>query len=80
MGLSSTTGAFAAGVLLAESGYRAQIEADIQPFEGILLGVFFITAVSIGVHLLIEFYLRTFTAQTHHRLTAISSDRHDIIQ
>ena len=44
LGLSSTTGAFAAGVLLAESGYRAQIEADIQPFEGILLGVFFITA------------------------------------
>lgn len=31
LGLSSTTGAFAAGVLLAESGYRAQIEADIQP-------------------------------------------------
>jgi len=44
LGLSSTTGAFAAGVLLAESGYRAQIEADIQPFEGILLGVFFVTA------------------------------------
>ncbi|KAL7480697.1 hypothetical protein ACHAW6_006362 [Cyclotella cf. meneghiniana] len=44
LGLSSTTGAFAAGVLLAESGYRAQIEADINPFEGILLGVFFITA------------------------------------
>jgi Kef-type K+ transport system membrane component KefB/voltage-gated potassium channel Kch len=43
-GLSSTTGAFAAGVLLAESGYRAQIEADIKPFEGILLGVFFVTA------------------------------------
>ena len=44
LGLSSTTGAFAAGVLLAESGYRAQIEADINPFEGILLGVFFVTA------------------------------------
>jgi Kef-type K+ transport system membrane component KefB len=44
LGLSSTTGAFAAGVLLAESGYRAQIEADIQPFESILLGVFFVTA------------------------------------
>lgn len=44
LGLSATTGAFAAGVLLAESGYRAQIEADIRPFEGILLGVFFITA------------------------------------
>merc|ERR1711966_244461 len=44
LGLSATTGAFAAGVLLAESEYGAQIEADIQPFEGILLGVFFITA------------------------------------
>ena len=44
LGLSSTTGAFAAGVLLAESGYRAQIEADIKPFEGILLGIFFTTA------------------------------------
>jgi len=44
LGLSSTTGAFAAGVLLAESGYRAQIEADIKPFEGILLGIFFVTA------------------------------------
>lgn len=44
LGLSSTTGAFAAGVLLAGSRYRAQIEADIKPFEGILLGVFFMTA------------------------------------
>jgi Kef-type K+ transport system membrane component KefB len=44
LGLSATTGAFAAGVLLAESGYRAQIEADIKPFEGLLLGVFFVTA------------------------------------
>jgi Kef-type K+ transport system membrane component KefB len=44
LGLSSTTGAFAAGVLLAGSRFRAQIEADIKPFEGILLGVFFLTA------------------------------------
>ena len=44
LGLSTTTGAFAAGVLLAGSQYRQQIEADIKPFEGILLGVFFMTA------------------------------------
>ena len=44
LGLSSTTGAFAAGVLLASSQYRQQIEADIKPFEGILLGIFFMTA------------------------------------
>ena len=44
LGLSSTTGAFAAGVLLAGTKFRAAIEADIKPFEGILLGVFFLTA------------------------------------
>ena len=44
LGLSASTGAFAAGVLLAGNKYRAQISADIKPFEGILLGIFFITA------------------------------------
>jgi Kef-type K+ transport system membrane component KefB/voltage-gated potassium channel Kch len=44
LGLSASTGAFAAGVLLAGNRYRAQIQADIKPFEGILLGIFFITA------------------------------------
>ena len=44
LGLSTTTGAFAAGVLLAGTKFRAAIEADIKPFEGILLGVFFLTA------------------------------------
>ncbi len=41
-GLSMAMGAFLAGVLLAESAYRHQIEADIEPFRGILLGLFFI--------------------------------------
>lgn len=41
--LSSTLGAFAAGTLLAESNYRNQIEADIKPFRGLLLGLFFLT-------------------------------------
>lgn len=44
LGLSASTGAFAAGVLLAGNKYRPQIQADIKPFEGILLGIFFITA------------------------------------
>ncbi|MCA9769301.1 MAG: cation:proton antiporter, partial [Gemmatimonadetes bacterium] len=35
-------GAFLAGVLLAESSYRHQIETDIEPFRGLLLGLFFI--------------------------------------
>lgn len=41
-GLSMAMGAFLAGVLLAESTFRHQIEADIEPFRGILLGLFFI--------------------------------------
>jgi monovalent cation:proton antiporter-2 (CPA2) family protein len=40
-GLSAALGAFLAGALLADSEYRHQIEADIQPFEGLLLGLFF---------------------------------------
>jgi len=43
LGLSDTLGAFLAGVLLAESKYRYQIEADIAPFRGLLLGLFFVT-------------------------------------
>ena len=43
LGLSDTLGAFLAGVLLAESKYRYQIHADIAPFRGLLLGLFFIT-------------------------------------
>lgn len=41
-GLSAALGAFIAGALLADSEFRHQIEADIQPFEGLLLGLFFI--------------------------------------
>lgn len=40
-GLSMAMGAFLAGVLLSESSFRHQIEADIEPFRGILLGLFF---------------------------------------
>ncbi|RLQ89350.1 potassium transporter TrkA [Notoacmeibacter ruber] len=40
-GLSMAMGAFIAGVLLAESRYRHELEADIEPFRGILLGLFF---------------------------------------
>ncbi len=41
-GLSAVLGAFLAGLLLAETEYRAQIETDIEPFRGLLLGLFFI--------------------------------------
>ena len=40
-GLTMAMGAFLAGVLLSESTFRHQIEADIEPFRGILLGLFF---------------------------------------
>jgi len=40
-GLSMALGAFIAGVMLAESSYRHELEADIEPFRGILLGLFF---------------------------------------
>jgi glutathione-regulated potassium-efflux system protein KefB len=41
-GLSMALGAFLAGVLLSESSFRHQLEADIEPFRGILLGLFFL--------------------------------------
>lgn len=41
-GLSAAMGAFLAGVLLSESSYRHQLEADVEPFRGILLGLFFL--------------------------------------
>ncbi len=47
-GLSMALGAFAAGVMLSESAFRHQLEADIEPFRGILLGLFFM---SVGMSL-----------------------------
>ena len=47
-GLSMAMGAFLAGVLLSESSFRHQLEADIDPFRGILLGLFFL---SVGMSL-----------------------------
>ena len=49
-GLSPALGAFIAGALLAESSYRHQLQADIQPFEGLLLGLFF-TAIGMSLDL-----------------------------
>jgi CPA2 family monovalent cation:H+ antiporter-2 len=43
VGISMVLGAFLAGLLLSETEYRHQVEADIRPFRGILLGLFFIT-------------------------------------
>jgi glutathione-regulated potassium-efflux system ancillary protein KefC len=49
-GLSMALGAFLAGVILAESEYRHELELDIEPFKGLLLGLFFI-AVGMSVDL-----------------------------
>jgi glutathione-regulated potassium-efflux system ancillary protein KefC/glutathione-regulated potassium-efflux system protein KefB len=49
-GLSMALGAFIAGVLLADSEYRHELEADLEPFKGLLLGLFFI-AVGMSVNL-----------------------------
>jgi monovalent cation:proton antiporter-2 (CPA2) family protein len=50
VGISMALGAFLAGMLLANSEYRHQLEADIEPFKGLLLGLFFI-AVGMGLNL-----------------------------
>ena len=53
-GLPASLGAFIAGALLAESSYRHQLEADIAPFEGLLLGMFF-TAIGMSLNLSLLF-------------------------
>jgi glutathione-regulated potassium-efflux system protein KefB len=54
-GLSMSLGAFLAGVLLADSEYRHEIEAQIEPFRGLLLGLFFI---SVGMSLDVDMVMR----------------------
>ncbi|MBI1360494.1 MAG: potassium transporter [Alphaproteobacteria bacterium] len=54
-GLSMAMGAFLAGVLLSESTFRHQLEADVEPFRGILLGLFF---VGVGMSLKLDVVLQ----------------------
>ncbi|MES2675811.1 MAG: monovalent cation:proton antiporter-2 (CPA2) family protein [Pseudomonadota bacterium] len=54
VGLSMSLGAFLAGLLLAQSSYRHQLVADIEPFKGLLLGLFFI-AVGMSLNLKLLF-------------------------
>ncbi len=57
-GLSPALGAFLAGILLGSSEYRHQIEVDIEPFKGLLLGLFFMTVgMSLDVAVLTSFPL-----------------------
>lgn len=55
-GLSMAMGAFIAGLLIADSSYRHQIVAEIQPFRGLLLGLFFM---AMGLTLNLELFLRS---------------------
>jgi monovalent cation:proton antiporter-2 (CPA2) family protein len=55
VGLSSALGAFLAGVMLAESSYRHELEADLEPFRGLLLGLFFM---SVGMTVDVRVILR----------------------
>ena len=55
LGISMALGAFLAGVLLANSEYRHALESDIEPFKGLLLGLFFISVgMSVNFGLLLE--------------------------
>ena len=55
IGLSDSLGAFLAGLMLAESNFRTQIEADIKPFRGLLLGLFFVT---VGTNIDLDLFYR----------------------
>jgi CPA2 family monovalent cation:H+ antiporter-2 len=62
-GLSMAMGAFLAGVLLAESSYRHELEADIEPFRGLLLALFFMAVgLSLDIQVILENYLRILVA------------------
>ena len=57
-GLSMALGAFLAGMMLGESQYKHQLEADIRPYRDILLGLFFVTVgMKLDINVLIEFPL-----------------------
>ncbi len=54
-GISVTLGAFLAGLLLADSEYRHELESNIEPFKGLLLGLFFVSVgMSVDLHLLLQ--------------------------
>jgi len=56
-GLSPALGAFLAGIMLAESNYRHELEADVEPFRGLLLGLFFVSVgMSVDLKLIVQFW------------------------
>jgi glutathione-regulated potassium-efflux system ancillary protein KefC/glutathione-regulated potassium-efflux system protein KefB len=62
VGLSMSLGAFLAGVLLADSEFRHELEADLEPFKGLLLGLFFVAVgMAANLGLLLSMPLRVLT-------------------
>jgi len=88
VGLSMVLGAFLAGLMLAESQYRHQIEADILPFRGILLGLFFMTVgmgidfsllwLNLGVIVGLTIGLMLIKGTVVYMLARIGGARHDV--
>jgi len=88
IGFSMALGAFLAGSMLAESHYRHQIEADILPFRGILLGLFFMTIGmgidfgllwdQLGIILCLTVGLMLLKGLVVYCLARVSGARHDI--
>lgn len=62
VGLSMALGAFIAGILLSDSEYRHQIETDVEPFKGLLLGLFFIAiGMTVNFSAVVDSPLKTLT-------------------
>ena len=88
VGLSMALGAFLAGLMLAESHFRHQIEADILPFRGILLGLFFMTVgmgidfgllwSQMGIVIVLTLVLMTVKMLVVYCLARVSGAHHDI--
>ncbi len=72
LGLSVALGAFVAGVMLAESPYRHELESDVEPFRSILLGLFFL---SVGMLLDLDDDRRAAAVRDRHRA---GGDRHQM--
>lgn len=59
-GLSMALGAFLAGLLLAETEFSLQVESDIAPYRGLLLGLFFMTVGTLCWHFIRSFFFWAF--------------------
>lgn len=74
-GLSMALGTFLAGVLLADTEFRHELEADIEPFKGLLLGLFFM-AVGMAVNVALVAERPLDTGRFHH-VTIVNATMHE---